>query len=69
MYERKTAEAYVYRVPDGSLRIQCGNCGAMLPQLRILAWQRTWKFVPARCPECGAEIAGMQGTEDWGDAE
>lgn len=69
MGRQETAEAYIYRMPDGTLRIQCGNCGALLPQLRILAGQRTGKFVPARCPECGAEIAGMQGAEDWGDAE
>ena len=69
MDRQETAEAYIYAEPDGTLRIQCGNCGALLPQLRILAGQRTGKFVPARCPECGAEIVGMQGIEDWGDAE
>ena len=58
-------EAYIYRMPDGSLRIQCGNCGALLTQLRILAGQRNSKFVPARCPECGSTIVGVQGTEDW----
>lgn len=63
------AEVYIYRMPDGSLRIQCGSCGALLPQLRILAGQRNGPFVPARCPECGTEIVGVQGTEDWGDAE
>jgi len=69
MDRQETAEAYIYRMPDSTLMIQCGNCGALLPQLRILAGQRTGKFVPARCPECGAEIVGVQGTEDWGDAE
>jgi ribosomal protein S27E len=60
----ETAEVYIYRMPDGSMRIQCGNCGALLPQLRILAGQRSGRFVPARCPECGAEIVDIQGTED-----
>ena len=63
------AEVYIYRMPDGSMRIQCGSCGALLTQLRILAGQRNCPFVPARCPECGAEIVGVQGTEDRGDAE
>ena len=62
--EDETAEVYIYRMPDGSMRIQCGNCGALLPQLRILAGQRSGRFVPARCPECGAEIVDIQGTED-----
>lgn len=64
MDRQDTAEAYIYAEPDGRLMIRCGTCWALLPQLRILAGQRTGKFVPARCPECGAEIAGMQGTED-----
>lgn len=58
------AEAYIYRMTDGTLRIQCGNCGALLPQLRILAGQRSGRFVPARCPECGSKIVDIQGTED-----
>lgn len=57
MDRQETAEACIYRMPDGSLRIQCGNCGALLTQLRILAGQRTGKFVPARCPECGASVS------------
>lgn len=59
----ETAEAYIYRMPDGSMRIQCGNCGALLPQIRVLAGQRA-VFAPARCPECGSEIVDIQGTED-----
>lgn len=59
------AEAYIYRMPDGTLKLQCGSCGALLPQLRILAGQRNGQFVPARCPECGPSTVGVQGTEDW----
>lgn len=59
-----TAEAYIYRMPDGTLGIQCGNCGALLPQLRVPAGRRSGMSVPARCPECGSEIAGIQGTGD-----
>lgn len=60
----ETAEVYIYRMPDGSMRIQCGNCGALLPQIRALAGQRSGRFVPARCPECGSEIVDIQGAED-----
>ena len=64
-YHRIYGLVYIYHMPDGSLRLQCGNCGALLPQLRILAGQRNGKFVPARCPECGSAIVGVQVTEDW----
>lgn len=59
------AEIYIYAQPDGSLKIQCGNCGALLPQLRILATQRGGRFVPARCDGCGSEIVSIQGIEDY----
>lgn len=63
----ETAEVYIYRMPDGSLKLQCGNCGAPLPQIRVLAGKRSGRFVPARCPECGSETVDIHGTEDWGD--
>lgn len=65
----ETAEVYIYRMHDGSMRIQCGNCGALLPQLRVLAGQRSGRFVPARCPECGSEIVDIQGTEDYEEGD
>lgn len=61
----RATDIYIYRMPDGTLRIQCGNCGALLTQLRILAGQRNGPFIPSRCPECGSAIVGVQGTEDW----
>ena len=59
-----TAEVHIYRMPDGSLEIQCGNCGAPLPQTRVPAGQRSGRSVPARCPGCGSETVDIQGTED-----
>lgn len=64
----ETAEAYIYRMPDGSLKLQCGNCGAPLPQIRVPAGHRA-VFAPAGCPECGAETVDIQGTEDCEDGD
>ena len=60
----ETAGVYIYRMPDGTLGIQCGNCGAPLPQIRVPAGQRGGRSVPARCPGCGPEIVDIQGTGD-----